>query len=75
MTSLIHHLMPTLSSVSPEPLMANITQHQGVSLQQFCPLKETNKSMLKTHQSMKWSKTTYKAGSGIRMEQDELLCL
>lgn len=68
MTSLIHHLLPTLSNVSPEPLMANITQHQGASVQQFCPLKETNKSMLKTCQSMKWRKTAYKTGSGIRME-------
>lgn len=56
MTSLIHHLMPTLSSVSQEPLIVNITQRQGAAVQQFHPLRKTNKSMLKMCQAIKWGK-------------------
>lgn len=56
MTSLIHHLMPALSSVSHEPLIVNIAQHQGASVLQFCPLRKTNKSMLKMCQAIKWGK-------------------
>lgn len=68
MTSLIHHLMPALSSVSHEPLIVNITQHQGASVQQFCPLKKTNTSMVKMCQAIKWEKTSYKASLGTKME-------
>lgn len=68
MTSLIHHLMPTLSSVSHEPLIVNITQHQGASVQQFCPLRKTNKSMLKMCQAIKQEKPSYKADFGTKPE-------
>lgn len=68
MTSLIHHLMPALSSVSHKPPIVNITQHQGASVQQFCPLRKTNKSMLKMCQAIKWEKPPYKAGLGTQME-------
>lgn len=73
MTSLIHHLKLLLSSVSREPLIVSITQHQGASVQPFCPLRKTNKSTL--CQVIKWETPSYEAGLGNKMEKDQLLCL
>lgn len=61
-------LNAALSSVSHEPLIVNITQHQGASVQQFYPLRKTNKSMLEMCQAIKWEKPPYKAGFGTKME-------